>query len=243
MLFRVSTNGQPSRVVRFFLSSSGFRTAERDTAVSTYKENEDEIENENNAQEVQDEKPERIKSRTREIDYMRVEDTLHGQALTHFELKVKEKIACVPSAYDQIARQEEEEERAAEIRRKIEDLLKKARLTASQEACYRMVYVEMLSDSEIAERLSLGIRNVAKLKQSVLEALKRVHERQCIKNLADQHDLTEKQRLVISLRYEEQLSRKEIADRLGVTIRAVDDLLVRMRKLILKENSPKSVGP
>lgn len=206
--------------------------------MSNHNENEDKIENENNAEEVQSEKRERIKSRTREINYMRVEDTMHGQPLTHFELKVKEKIACVPSPYDEIARKEEEEERSEEVQRKIEDLIRKARLTAMQEACYRMVYVEMLPDKEIAKRLSLGVRNVAKLKQSVLKALKRVHEKQCIKELADRHDLTEKQRRVIYLRYEEQLSLKEIAERLGVTFRAVDDLLGRTRKMLFaKKNS------
>lgn len=204
--------------------------------MSTYNENEEE--NKNNTEEEQNEKPERIKSRTREIDFMRIEDTMHGQPLTHFELKVKKKIACVPSPYDEIARKEEEEECFEEVQRKIEDLIRKARLTAMQEACYRLVYVEVLPDKEIAKRLSLGVRNVAKLKQSVLKALKRVHEKQCIKKLADRHDLTEKQRLVIHLRYEEQLSLKEIAERLGVTLRAVDDLLGRTRKLILaKKNS------
>jgi len=195
--------------------------------VSTQNENEEE--NKKSAEEVECEKPKRIKSRTREIDFMRVEDTMHGQPLTHFELKVKEKIACVPSPYEEIARREDEESRSEQVQNTLNDLVEKA-LTPKQKAWFHLTYVEELPWQEIAKRLGITERRVRQLKAATLKAFKRAYEKQRIKQLLDTYELTEKQRLVIQLRYEEQLSLKEIAGRLGVTPDAVDDLLCRMRK-------------
>jgi len=204
--------------------------------VITHNENEDE--NKNNSEEVPDEKPERIKSRTREIDFMRVEDTMHGQPLSHFELKVKAKIACVPSPYEEIARREDEESRSEQVQTTLNDLVEKA-LTPKQKAWFHLVYVEELPDREIPKRLNINERRARALKTATLKAFKRAYEKQRIKQLLDTYELTEKQRLVIHLRYEEQLTLKAIAGRLGVTLRAVDDLLGRMRKKIfLEKNSP-----
>ena len=197
--------------------------------MSTYNENEEE--NKNNVEEEQNEKPKRIKSRTREIDFMRIEDTMHGQPLSHFELKVKEKISCVPSPFEEIARKEEEENRSEQVQNTLNELVEKA-LTPKQKAWFQLVYVEELPDEEIAKRLKVTERRVRQLKAATLKAFKRAYEKQRVKQMADTFELTEKQRLVIQLRYEEQLSLKEIAGRLGVTPDAVDDLLCRMRKKI-----------
>ena len=205
--------------------------------MSTNKQNEEEYKN--NAEEELEEHPKKERARTRSVDFMRVEDTMQQHPLSHFELKVKEKIACSPSPYEQIARKEDEEEKNEATLRTLAGLLEKARLTPKQKACYQLVFMEQLSDKEAAKRLDLAERNLRGLKQSILKALKLVLEKQHIKQLADTHELTDKQRLVIYLRYEEQLSLKEIAGRLGVTLRAVDDLLGRMRKKIfLGKNSP-----
>ncbi|MDP2629278.1 MAG: sigma factor-like helix-turn-helix DNA-binding protein [Candidatus Harrisonbacteria bacterium] len=195
--------------------------------MTTHNENEDE--NKNNAEEEQYEKPKHIKSRTREIDFMRIEDTMHGQPLTHFELKVKAKIACVPSPYEEIARKEDEESKSEQIQNTLNELVEKA-LTPKQKAWFHMVYVEELSDREIAKRLNVTDRRVCYLKADTFKAFKRAYEKQQIKQLLDNCDLTEKQRLIAQLRYEEQLTLKEIASRLGVTLRAVDDVLGRIRR-------------
>ncbi len=194
--------------------------------------NQKEEEHRNNTKEELEEHPKKIKTRTRSVDFMRVEDTMHGFPLTHFELKVKEKIACALSPYDQIARKEEEDEQNELVQRKLAGLLEKAMLTPSQKACYQLVFMEQVSDKEAANRLVLSERSVRRLKKSILEAFKQVLEKQRIKQIADSHDLTKKQRLVISLFYEEQLSRKEIAQRLQTSVPALDKMLWRIRKII-----------
>ena len=170
------------------------------------------------------------RSRTRFVDYMRVEDTVSGQPLSYFELKVKEKLASVPSPAEEWIEGEETEERNEQVRSALAHLVQKAKLTRSQLLCYQMVYVDTLPDKELADCLHIAERNVRRLKQSVFNALKGVYEKERIKKLADTYPLTNKQRLVVSLRYGDQLSLKEIADRLHVTVRAVDILLCRLRK-------------
>ncbi len=198
--------------------------------------NENEEQNQNLAEEAGEEREERTKSRTRAVDFMRVEDT-QGQTLTHFELKVKEKIACVPSPFEELARKEDEENRSEEVRNTLRDLVEKA-LTEKQKAWFHLAYVEELPDFEIAKRLGVTKRRVSSLRAEALNAFKRVYEKERLKQYLDTCALTEKQRLVIELRFEKRLSYKEIAERLGVTVWAVDDVLKRIRKnFFSRENS------
>ncbi len=175
---------------------------------------------------------------------MRIEDTMHGVMLSLFELKVKDKIAAVPSAAEEWIKREETEERDQKVQNTLSNLIQKAKLTPRQKACYEHVYLSELSDKEIAKKLCIAERNVRRLKQSVFRALKRAHTRERIKNAADAHPLTKKQRLLIRLRYEEALSRDEIAEKLHMTVWAVDKLHQRIRKkLFLRENSLKCPSP
>jgi len=198
--------------------------------------NENENENKNNVEETEEEKHERIKSRTRAIDFMRVEDA-NGEALTHFELKVREKIACVSSPFEELARKEEEENRSEEVRNTLRDLVEKA-LTEKQKAWFHLAYVEELPDIEIADRLGVTLRRVSSLRTSALKAFKRAYERDRIKQFLNTCDLTEKQRLMVQLRFEERLSCPEIANRLGLTLRGVEDMLNRIRKKIFSRENP-----
>ena len=177
----------------------------------------------------------KARSRIRPVDFMSVEDTMHGHALSPFELKVKEKIAAAPSPVQEWIKREEAQERNQTVKNALSNLIQKAKLTPRQKACYELVYLEELSDGEIAEKLCIAERNVRRLKRSVFKALKRAHEEEEIKTAACAHPLTEKQHLLIRLRYEDRLSRREIAEKLHMTLWAVDKLLLRVRKKIFPE--------
>ena len=55
----------------------------------------------------------RPEKRVRFVDFQRIEDNRNENVLTPYELEVKKAIACVPSPYDELVRQEEESEKGA----------------------------------------------------------------------------------------------------------------------------------
>lgn len=201
--------------------------------MSTYSDNENE--DQENQYEIKEDvsKP---RTRLRFVDLMRVEDTLSGQKLFPFELEVKQKIASVPSAYQALEEAEEKEEKREGARRKLACLIDKAELTPNQLACYQFVYVEELTDKEIANRLSISERGVRRLKQSVIDSLKRSYEKERLLGLLQACKLTKKQRQIFMLRYGNRLVLREIAVIFHTSINSVDKVLSRVRKKIIGQN-------
>lgn len=174
---------------------------------------------------------------------MRVEDTQVATPLTNYELKIKEKIACVPSPYDLFARKEDEDEATELVRRQLDGLLAKAAFSPKQKIGYELLFVEQLSHEEVALRLGITKRNVRRLRQQIIKALSLVARKDRIMQLADSSPLTAKQKLVVSLFYGEQLSRQEIAERLGTNVTALEKQLGRIRKIIFSgRNSQECPG-
>jgi DNA-directed RNA polymerase specialized sigma24 family protein len=181
------------------------------------------------------------RTRTRSVDFMSIEDTMGDHPLTAFELKVKEKIASVPSPFDELTRKEDEEEKTGEVQARLAGLIEKARFTPAQKTCFELAYREGFSNQMIADRLGIAIRNVRRLKRSIIRALKQVYECQRVKTQADACQMTRKQRLAAALRYGERLSEKEIAQRLGISVRGVINLLSRVRKKLILKNISRNV--
>ena len=174
---------------------------------------------------------------------MRVEDTMHGVPLTAFELKVKEQIARAPSPYDLLSQKEDEAFQNETVKRQLAGLLAKAKLTPRQKVCYRLIFMEQLSHEETAVRLGIAKRNVRRLQRSILKALTRTSEKKRVKDLADSCALTAKQKLVVSLFYGEQLPQRDIAQKLQMSVPALEKLLWRIRKIIFpRGNSLKCPG-
>lgn len=170
---------------------------------------------------------------------MRAEDTLHGQALSSFELEVKERLACVPSAAEEWTAREEEEEKNERIKSVLSNLIKKAKLTSKQKTCYELIFVEGLSDKEAAKHLSISGGRLRWLKIQVLKAIQRARQNEALREAVLAQSLTKKQKLVVHYRFEKLLSIKEIAARIGSKERAVKKLLQLVKQKILKENLGK----
>lgn len=186
-------------------------------------------------------KPIRPRTRVSPVDFMRVEDTMHGCPLTHFELSVKEKIACAPSPSSELMEREDQERRIQEVRNTLAALVQNAKFTQRQKVCYELIYLEGFSDREAAEYMRLSEVRIRRLKLPIFKALKRARERMLIVQKASLAALTKRQKLLIDLRYEKLLPVKEIAKKLNVTESAVKKLLQKSRqKIFSKEKFPKS---
>jgi len=170
---------------------------------------------------------------------MRIEDTMPRQALSHFELEVKAKLACVPSAAEECVTREDAEEKNEKVRSVLTNLIEKAKLTSRQKACYELIFVEELSDRGAAQRLSITEGRLRWLKIQIVKALQRARQNEIFREDALRQTLTKKQKLVVQYRFEELLSIKEIAARIGSKERAVKKLLRLVQQKILKENLAK----
>jgi len=122
----------------------------------------------NDSNEVNESKP---RTRIREIDFMRVEDTLHGCALSPFELEVKDKIASAPSPIDILTQGEDREEKKSHAHYTLSRLLAYAHLSQVQKACYELLYHECLTDKEAASRMSLSRVRIRTLRFSITQSL------------------------------------------------------------------------
>lgn len=180
------------------------------------------------------------RTRVRETDFLRVEATLHDHPLGPFELEVKEKIAAASSPLEELFKKEEEliRQKARKIAKYTlsRHLLKKARLTPKQMACYRLLYIEGVSNQEAARVLSVSKVRVCGLRRAITKALERVHRRQVERAHFSKHAygrvLTRKQKLILRLRYQKRLSVEEIAHRLGRTKSSVHRVLKRITRKI-----------
>ncbi len=177
------------------------------------------------------------RSRVREIDFMRVEGSRQDDPLHPFELEVKKKIADASSPLDEIVERETREEQRMILRasrNKLTWLLKEGALTAKQREYFELLYVQKLSNEDVAERLSVTSSTVRRMRQDIPKALHKAlsWKRECqrvLKAIAALH-LTAKQRVVFRLRYREGLSVSEIAGKLGKPRTAVYNVLARVTK-------------
>ncbi len=177
------------------------------------------------------------RTRIREIDFMRVEDTMCNRPLSAFELEVKEKIACGPSPAEELISREEAEENGKSLRSTLERLIRLANFTSNQAACYELIYGEELSDEEAAFRLRISRGRLRWLKIGIVKALKRAHQKGRVLDAALSGVLPEKQGAIVRLSYGEFRPVSEIAGILGMKKRAVQRILRIAHSRILKKNS------
>ena len=180
------------------------------------------------------------RSRVREIDFMRVEGSLHDDPLHPFELEVKQKLADSSSPLDELLEKEkhaEERKILRKARSKLTWLLKSNVLTSKQKEYFRLLYVQKRADKDLATRLGVSRSTIRRMRQDIQIALHkalawknechRVRKRKEISTL----QLTAKQRVVFRLRYKEGLSVSEIARKLGKSRKAIYSVLARVTKL------------
>lgn len=180
------------------------------------------------------------RSRIREVDFMRVEDTLHGQSLHPFELEVKEKIASQTSPLDELLRQEVEREdwRVARVAKwRLKKLLKENVLTLKQKVCYEFLYEKNLSTKEVAQRMNVSKSRVRDLRRSIKKALTHTHKKQMeailFWKLGFPFCKTRRQRLIWRLRYLRGYTAAQIALREGRSKSSVIRVIERVTKNIL----------
>lgn len=159
--------------------------------------------------------------RLRFVNLLRIEENRNEHPLTSYEQKVKDKLATVPSPADELIRQEDEEQIAAEERSeraKLALLVKRARLSPKQKACYGLLYVEKVSNEEVAKRLHVKLSRVYELKQQIETQLKKTHQNQIRAKLTKNHPLLSPiQKRISKLRYSRRLSFKEIGQMIGLS--------------------------
>ena len=113
----------------------------------------------------------RIKSRTRTVDFMRIEDTGIRQTLSPFELKVKEAITSYKTPLTELTEPEDERD-YKELFRNLYRLALKSGLTPTQRKCFELVYRKNMSNAEAARILKVYPSRVAKIKTAIGKKLK-----------------------------------------------------------------------
>jgi len=214
--------------------SSGPRTAESENGKMSAGNRGNEESGEVSARKAQK------RSRVREVDFMRVEDTAHGQALHPFELEVKEKIASQSSPFDELMRREMDREnrRVEKIARgKLRKLLKAGVLTPKQKICYELLYEKSLSTGDVARKMDISKSRVRDLRRAIQKALARAYEKHMedilIWRLGYPFCKTKRQRFVWRLRYLEGFTPAQIALREDRAKSSVNEVIERVKKNIL----------
>lgn len=116
--------------------------------------------------------------RLRFVDFARIEGNRNEADLSSFELEVKKKLACVPSPYDELVRQEEEAEQERKERGlqiKLGLLARKAKLSPQERNCYELLYVEKLAEKEVRKRLGVSGSHLCHLKSSIEQAMREAY--------------------------------------------------------------------
>lgn len=168
------------------------------------------------------------RTRVREIDFMRVEDASTRDGLSPFEMEVKNRIAGAKPLEKRIEEIEERQIKSGltlAFREKLQKLLSKGVLTKRQRDLYELLYVQKLTDPEIAKRMEVSRVSVRKLRWALKEALKRAARKEReLKGFhckVKQFHLTRTQKSVWRLYQKQGLPVAEIARRLGKTPQAV----------------------
>ncbi len=127
----------------------------------------------------------RKRTRVREIDFMRVEDTAQSQELAPFELEIKDEIASAESPYEKLASQEKrggDKELKRVSKYKLTCLMRKAKLTSRQAECYQLIWVKEFSENKTAKKLGISRSRVRDLKQVILSSLASALEKEKNRN-------------------------------------------------------------
>jgi predicted DNA-binding protein YlxM (UPF0122 family) len=178
----------------------------------------------------------RRRTRVREVDFMRVEDASTRDALSPFEMEVKNKIAEEMPLKGALDAEELriKEQLARVFKAKLKKLISKGVLTKRQREFYELFYVLKLTDPEIAERMGVSRVRIRKLRWSLKEALKRAvkkdKEKELMNHRAKYIRLTRNQKTVWRMYQKERLSVADIANRLSNTPQAVYWVLQNLRK-------------
>lgn len=177
--------------------------------------------------------------RLRFVDFERIEDNRNEEELSSYELEVKEKLACVPSARDLMIQREEEkrkERRNRDQMNRLKRLVETAPLTPQQRSCYELHYLEKLSDLEASKRLGVDRTRLAHLKKELEEALIKTYLRS-LKGVARKKTrrpgsrrLTPYQKEILKLHDEGGLSFRQIARHYGVSLSTIDRIYRRVKR-------------
>ena len=177
--------------------------------------------------------------RLRFVDFQRIEDNRYEEELSEYELAVKRKLGCVPSASDIMIREENEREDERKERnrmRKLRRLAEEARLSPRQRACYELLYVKRLAEEEIQAILGISQSRLCQLKDEIEHALLQARHR-CLKpvpmgNALRWRKLTMRQKEIWKLRYRSHLTLERIAISLGIRRQTVHEILRAATKKI-----------
>jgi len=177
------------------------------------------------------------RTRVREVDFMRVEDASIHDALSPFEMEVKNKIAAEMPLLKQALEDEElriKEQLARVFKTKLNKLLLKGVLTKRQREFYELFYVKKHTGRETAQLMGVSLVRVRKLRWSLKNALRKTvmkdKEKEFMRRRVTHIRLTKKEKLVWRLYQKEGLSVTAIARRLGKTRQAVDWVFQNLRK-------------
>ncbi len=180
------------------------------------------------------------RSRVREADFMRIEDSAIRDPLSPFELEVKGRLASAKSPLESLLEDEEHLSRKQalkEQRKKLKKLLRK--LGVRQQQYFKFFYSRHRKDKEIALKLGISESRVRvirwSLKTSFINAAKRDQSKEVLKRSIKYKALTKPQKRVWKLYAEKGLSPLEIAQHLGCSKRAVNRILARIKNKISKE--------
>lgn len=177
----------------------------------------------------------RPRTRVREVDFMRVEDTLNNQPLALFELEVKKGIAIAKSPLEELEWRERQS-RDHQLRRiskyKLSCLVRKAKLTPRQQQVYQLIWIKGFPIKRTAEILGICRPRVAILKGRILKFLFAVlEEEKNRKHLAAKARLackTKKQCAIWELYFKKGKTISEIARVLNLSRQAVQQLMKRI---------------
>lgn len=179
------------------------------------------------------------KVRIRSVDFAKVETK--GQWLTHspFEMEVREKLAGVPSASDLLVQEDDRVRRLIGVRTKMSMLIRRSNLTDREREYYRLIYVDGLTVSEVAQAMRVRVGTVRWVKNMIAQKLGAALEK---RNLARRLGKllkklgTEQERTIWHLHYRMGLPVKELAEHLGLPERTV---YLQLNNL-LEKVSPKT---
>ena len=176
---------------------------------------------------------------------MRVEDASTHDSLSPFEMEVKNRIA-EERAFEQRAGEIEEQQAksglALAFKGKLRKLLlKEGVLTKRQRELYDLLYVQNLSNAEIAQRMGVARVTVRKLQWVLKEALKRAvrkeRELKVIHQKVKQIHLSRTQKTVWRMYQKEGLPAAEIARRLGKSFQTVYWVIQNVLKKISRRET------
>jgi len=175
----------------------------------------------------------RKRTRIREVDFMRVEDTASGQELAPFELEIKDEIASAQSPFEELASQEkrEGENQLKRISKyKLSCLIRRTKLTPLQVECYRLIWLKGLTEREAAKKLGFSRSRVRNIKQTIMSSLtlnlEKEKKRDRMAAKAQLACKTEKQRKIWNLYFKQGKTIREIAKDLSLSRQAVRQLLM-----------------